>query len=83
MNKNQQLEMQGIMRKLVIALRGEDDMNQKYHKKDPSRVAEIHTIGSFFLKQHYSIYLKQTNIITLTVYPRWAQNLCIWLKDNW
>ncbi len=86
MNKKQQLEMQDILGDFVIALRGEDDMRQKKHKKDPARVAEIHTIGSFFLKQYYSIYLKQTNIITLTFYPRWIQignlyPLWIWLKS--
>ena len=65
MNKKQQLEMQYILGQFFITLMGEDDMNQKYHKKDPARVAKIHTIGSFFLKQYYAIYLKQTKITRL------------------
>ena len=69
MNKKQQLEMQYILGQFFIALMGEDDMNQKYHKKDPRRVAKIHTIGSFFLKQYYATYLKQTRIMRLLFTP--------------
>ena len=86
MNKNQQLEMQDILERFFIALRGialkgEDDVNQKYHKINPEQVARIHTIGSFFLKQYYSIYLEQTRMRNLTIYPPKVQNLWIWLKS--
>ncbi len=81
MNENQIIEMDKRLSDLIDALMGKEEMNEVYHRIDSNRISAIHTISGIFLKEYYAIYLKQTNIITLTVYPRKVQNLWIWLKS--
>ncbi len=86
MNKKQIFEMEILLRGFIVDLMSKDEMTQEHHKISPDRVIKIHKMSGLFLKQYYSIYLKQTNVITLTIYPRWIQignlyPLWLWLKN--
>ncbi len=86
MNKKQILEMETLLKELMLDLMGKDDMTKEHHKISPERVIKIHKSSGRFLKQYYSIYFKQTKIRTLTICPRWIQisnlyPLWLWLKN--
>ncbi len=86
MNKKQILEMETLLKELMLDLTGKDDITEEHHKISPDRVIKIHKSSGFFLNTYYSIYLKQTTIFTLTIYPRWIQignlyPLWIWIKN--
>ncbi len=86
MNKKQIFEMEILLKGLLLDLMGKNEMIKKHHKISPDRVIKIHKSSGRFLKQYYSIYLKQTKIRTLTICPRWIQignlyPLWLWLKN--
>ncbi len=81
MNKNQILEMEKVLQEFILDLMDTEEMTKEYHRISSNQVIQIHKNSGFFLKQYYSIYLEQTRITRLTIYPRWVQNLWIWIKN--
>ncbi len=81
MNTDQILEIEKLLQDLFSDLMDVEEMTKERHQVDLNRVIQIHKSSGLFLKQYYSIYLNQTRMRSLTIYPCRVQNLWIWLKS--